>query len=176
MLRNQHRLRVFHQLLDPHEEEHGLLAVNQPVVVGERQIHHRADRDLILDNDRAFDDIVHPKDTALRRIEDRRRKERAVSASVGDRKRATREVVDAGLPFGVYHLAAQGECTWADFAEAIFEEAGVSCRVRRITTEELGRPAPRPAYSVLRSEKPGTPVLPHWRDGLKECLARLERG
>ena len=92
---------------------------------------------------------------------------------VGHLAAATREIVDAGLPFGVYHLAAQGECTWADFAEAIFEEAGVACRVKRITTEELGRPAPRPAYSVLRSEQPGTPVLPHWREGLKECLARL---
>jgi dTDP-4-dehydrorhamnose reductase len=45
--------------------------------------------------------------------------------------------------------------------------------VRRITTEELGRPAPRPAYSVLRSEKPETPVLPNWREGLRECLERL---
>jgi dTDP-4-dehydrorhamnose reductase len=84
---------------------------------------------------------------------------------------ATRAVV--GLPYGVYHLAAQGECTWADFAEAIFEEAGIECRVRRIPTADLGRPAPRPAYSVLRSEKPDTPVLPNWREGLRECLQRL---
>jgi len=42
-----------------------------------------------------------------------------------------------------------------------------------ITTAELGRPAARPAYSVLRSAKPGAPRLPHWRDGLRECLARL---
>jgi dTDP-4-dehydrorhamnose reductase len=84
---------------------------------------------------------------------------------------ATRELL--GLPYGVYHLAADGDCTWADFAEAIFEDAGIDCRVRRITTEELGRPAPRPAYSVLRSEKPETPKLPHWRDGLRECLERL---
>ena len=34
-------------------------------------------------------------------------------------------------------------------------------------------PAPRPAYSVLRSEKPETPRLPHWREGHRECLARL---
>ncbi len=58
------------------------------------------------------------------------------------------------LPYGLYHVAADGDCTWAEFAEAIFEEAGLSCRVVRISTEELGRPAPRPAYSVLRSEKP----------------------
>ena len=36
-----------------------------------------------------------------------------------------------------------------------------------------GRPAPRPANSVLRSEKPGAPVLPHWREGLRACLERL---
>ena len=78
-----------------------------------------------------------------------------------------------GLPYGLYHAAAEGECTWADFAEAIFEEAGLDCRVRRISTAELDRPALRPAYSVLRSEKPETPRLPHWREGLKACLARL---
>jgi dTDP-4-dehydrorhamnose reductase len=78
----------------------------------------------------------------------------------------------AELPFGVYHVAASGDCTWADFAEAIFEEAGIDCRVRRVTTAEFGAKAPRPAYSVLRSEK-GAPELPHWRDGLRECLARL---
>jgi len=84
---------------------------------------------------------------------------------------ATRALV--GLPYGLYHVAAEGDCTWADFAEAIFEEAALDCRVRRISTAELGRPAPRPAYSVLRSEKPETPRLPHWREGLKACLARL---
>ena len=84
---------------------------------------------------------------------------------------ATRRVLD--LPHGVWHVAAGGDCTWADFAEATFEEAGLECRVRRITTEELGRPAPRPAYSVLRSERPDAPRLPHWHEGLRECLKRL---
>ncbi len=79
------------------------------------------------------------------------------------------------LPFGVYHVAAEGDCTWADFAEAIFDEAGVSCRVRRITTAELPRPASRPAYSVLRSEK-GAPELPHWREGLRATLEAIRNG
>jgi dTDP-4-dehydrorhamnose reductase len=85
---------------------------------------------------------------------------------------AARQLVE--LPHGVYHVAAAGDCTWADFAEAIFEEAGLRCRVRRISSEELGRKAPRPAYSVLRSEKPETPVLPNWRQGLRECLERVK--
>jgi dTDP-4-dehydrorhamnose reductase len=84
---------------------------------------------------------------------------------------AVRELVE--LPYGIWHLAADGDCTWAEFAQAIFAEAGVRCRVRRITTAELARPAPRPAYSVLRSERPEAPRLPHWRDGLRACLERL---
>jgi len=97
--------------------------------------------------------------------------QRGCPTYVGHLADATRELVE--LPRGLWHLAADGECTWADFAEAIFAEAGLACRVRRITTEELGRPAPRPAYSVLRSERAGAPRLPHWREGLRECLARL---
>jgi dTDP-4-dehydrorhamnose reductase len=79
-----------------------------------------------------------------------------------------------GRPFGIYHVAAGGDCTWAEFAEAIFEEAGLDCRVRPISTAEFGAKAPRPAYSVLRSEK-GAPELPHWREGLRECLRRIGR-
>jgi dTDP-4-dehydrorhamnose reductase len=92
---------------------------------------------------------------------------------VGHLAAATRELVDADHPRGVWHLAAAGDCTWAEFAEAIFEAAGVECRVRRISAAEFGRPAPRPAYSVLRSERAEPPELPHWRDGLAACLARL---
>jgi len=90
---------------------------------------------------------------------------------VGHLAAAVRGLLDR--PHGVWHLAADGDCTWAEFAEAIFEEAGLDCRVRPIATEELGRPAPRPAYSVLRSERSDAPRLPHWRDGLRECLERL---
>jgi dTDP-4-dehydrorhamnose reductase len=89
---------------------------------------------------------------------------------VGHLASAVREVVR--LPFGLYHVAAAGDCTWADFAAAIFAEAGVPCRVRRIPTGEYPTAAVRPAYSVLRSEK-GAPELPHWRDGLRECIALL---
>jgi dTDP-4-dehydrorhamnose reductase len=97
--------------------------------------------------------------------------QRGCPTYVGHLAEATRELVT--LPYGLYHVAADGDCTWAEFAEAIFEEAGLDCRVRRISSAEFGARAPRPAYSVLRSERPETPRLPHWRDGLRACLERL---
>ncbi len=90
---------------------------------------------------------------------------------VGHLAEATKELLDR--PYGTWHVAAAGECTWAELARAIFDEAGLSCRVRPISTEELARPAPRPAYSVLRSERDDAPTLPHWREGLRAALERL---
>jgi len=101
--------------------------------------------------------------------------QRGCPTFVGHLAAAVRELVDADRERGIWHLAADGDCTWADFAEAIFEDAGIACAVRRIRTDDLARPAPRPAYSVLRSERPGAPVLPHWRDGLRACLRELGR-
>jgi dTDP-4-dehydrorhamnose reductase len=99
--------------------------------------------------------------------------QRGCPTYVGHLAEAVRELVDGDRPQGIWHLAADGDCTWAELAEALFEDAGIDCRVRRISSDELGRAAPRPAYSVLRSERAGAPTLPHWREGLRECLARL---
>ena len=64
------------------------------------------------------------------------------------------------LPYGVYHVAAAGDCTWADFAEAIFEEAGVDCRVRRISTAEFGEgSAPGVLGAALRAGRAGAAAL-----------------
>jgi dTDP-4-dehydrorhamnose reductase len=73
--------------------------------------------------------------------------------------------------YGIHHIAASGSCSWFEFAQEIFDQAGVDCRVMSGTTEMLARPAPRPAYSVLASERPDPIVLPHWRRGLAEYLA-----
>jgi dTDP-4-dehydrorhamnose reductase len=99
--------------------------------------------------------------------------QRGAPTYVGHLADATRTLLER--PHGLWHVAADGDCTWAEFAQAIFAEAGVDCRVVPITTAEYGAPAPRPAYSVLRSERPGAPRLPHWREGLRECLVRLSR-
>ena len=72
---------------------------------------------------------------------------------------------------GVLHVAGGGQCSWYDLAAAAFERTGTDCEVKRISTSELGRPAPRPAFSVLRSERDDAPRLPAWEDGLDAHLA-----
>jgi dTDP-4-dehydrorhamnose reductase len=73
--------------------------------------------------------------------------------------------------YGVYHMAGAGECSWYEFAIEIFRQAGIACRVLSTTTEMLGRPAPRPAYSVLATEREATIRLPDWQQGLAAFLA-----
>jgi dTDP-4-dehydrorhamnose reductase len=98
--------------------------------------------------------------------------QRGCPTFVGHLAAAMPELVD--LSYGTYHVAADGDCTWAEFAEAIFAEAGLSCRVVPISSSELGRRAQRPPNSVLRSAHPDTPRLPDWQEGLRECLQRLD--
>jgi dTDP-4-dehydrorhamnose reductase len=69
---------------------------------------------------------------------------------------------------GLHHIAASGSCSWFEFAREIFARAGVDTRVEPCTTAEFPRPAPRPAYSVLASERGHR--LPSWREGLEAYL------
>jgi dTDP-4-dehydrorhamnose reductase len=72
---------------------------------------------------------------------------------------------------GVLHVAAQGECTWFEFATEILRSAGSHVTVRPGTSADLGRAARRPAYSVLRTERgDAVPRLPDWREGLREYM------
>jgi len=79
-----------------------------------------------------------------------------------------------GREFGIHHIAAAGQCSWYEFAQEIFDQAGFDTAVLSATTDMLARPAPRPAYSVLRSERPDPILLPHWRDGLAAYLAQRQ--
>jgi len=81
-----------------------------------------------------------------------------------------------GSAYGIHHMAAEGACSWYDFAREIFEQAEVDCTVMSGTTEMLGRPAPRPAYSALESQREHAIRLPHWRDGLSGYLAQRSSG
>ncbi len=77
-----------------------------------------------------------------------------------------------GVEFGIHHMAASGACSWYDFAREIFDQAKVECLVLSATTDMLGRPAPRPAYSALASQREHAIELPPWRDGLSAYLSQ----
>ena len=74
---------------------------------------------------------------------------------------------------GILHAGGDEPCTWHEFACAIFDAAGVAIGVQRGRTADLGRPAPRPAYSVLGTERADAPRLAPWRDGLAAYLDEI---
>jgi dTDP-4-dehydrorhamnose reductase len=72
---------------------------------------------------------------------------------------------------GTVHLSGSGECSWFEFAQAVVEAAQLDVEIKPGRAEDTERPAPRPPYSVLRSERPEVPGLPRWREGLMEFFA-----
>jgi dTDP-4-dehydrorhamnose reductase len=77
---------------------------------------------------------------------------------------------------GIYHYSNEGVCSWYDFAAAIFEMDRISCSLSPIESKDYPTPAARPFYSVLNKGKIKETFglkIPHWREGLKECLLLL---
>ncbi len=95
----------------------------------------------------------------------------ALAETIGDLIATTR--------YGRYHATGQGTCSWYGLTRKIMELEGLDTRVRPITTAELGRPAPRPMYSVLDNGalvEAGVPLLPRWEDSLARYLALVPLG
>lgn len=76
--------------------------------------------------------------------------------------------------YGIHHVVGAGSCSWYEFATEIFDQAGYETRVMAATTEMMGRKAPRPAYSVLGSEREDRIELPAWQDSLRRFLVDRE--
>ncbi|MFC4323378.1 dTDP-4-dehydrorhamnose reductase [Litchfieldia salsa] len=78
--------------------------------------------------------------------------------------------------YGIYHATNDGVCSWFDFAEEIFKQAGLEVKVNPLTTEQFPRPAARPKYSVLDktkiTEQNFTP-LRDWKEALASYLKEL---
>ena len=85
---------------------------------------------------------------------------------------AVDEALQRGISPGLYHLAGSGYCSWCELAGEIVDLAGLDVEVEPITTAEAGRPARRPAFSALDTERP-IPRLPHWAQGVAEAVDRL---
>ncbi|MFZ0279932.1 MAG: dTDP-4-dehydrorhamnose reductase [Candidatus Sulfotelmatobacter sp.] len=77
---------------------------------------------------------------------------------------------------GIVHATNAGDCSWFEFAEEIVSRVGLGTTVRPVSSQQMARPAPRPAYSVL------SPVrlralgieMPSWRDALRRYLEQRQ--
>ncbi len=95
-----------------------------------------------------------------------------------DLSEATVRLLDAEAD-GITHFANSGECSWHDFAVEIIRHAGLDMAVGNLSSGELGRPAKRPAYSVLdlSSYEHATGATPrHWKDALADYMQRRKIG
>ncbi|MHB8170319.1 MAG: dTDP-4-dehydrorhamnose reductase [Thermincolia bacterium] len=85
----------------------------------------------------------------------------------------TEELINTSL-YGYYHATNNGVCSWFEFTKAILEEAGIQgVKVKPITSQDLSRPAPRPAYSVLSDRSirlNGLKPFRPWREALRAYL------
>lgn len=79
------------------------------------------------------------------------------------------EIAERGLT-GTLHVAGGGRCSWYELAAAAFAATGAEVTLRPGASADLDRPAPRPAFSVLVSERDDAPRLPDWRVGLRAHL------
>ncbi len=77
--------------------------------------------------------------------------------------------------YGLYHMTNEGQCTWYEFAEAIFSLLGRSVDLYPIDSQSYGAKALRPAYSVLenhRAKDVGIADFSPWREALKNYLQK----
>lgn len=81
----------------------------------------------------------------------------------------------AGDATGIFHTAGGGQCSWHALTVELYRAAGVTARVNETTAAEFQRPAPRPAWSVLASERDETPRLPPWQEGVAQYLNEREK-
>ena len=74
--------------------------------------------------------------------------------------------------YGIYHATNEGVCTWAEFAEEIFNLAGMNVKVNHIITDEYPTKAKRPLNSRLSKEKlkGNFRELKDWKNALKEYI------
>jgi dTDP-4-dehydrorhamnose reductase len=74
---------------------------------------------------------------------------------------------------GIVHTTNAGECSWFEFAQEIVKGAKLKTEVRPVSSQQMARPAPRPAYSVLspKSLQPYGVAMPSWQDALRRYLS-----
>lgn len=85
-----------------------------------------------------------------------------------DLAKQTRFLLEGRYAPGIYHVTNSNACTWYEFAEEIFRQAGKKMRLNKVTAEAFPRPAARPKFSILLNTK--LPMMRSWQEALSEYL------
>ena len=105
--------------------------------------------------------------------------DRTVSPSfVVDVARATRDIVERGTPYGLYHCVNSGLCTWYELAREIGRQLGIVPKLRLKSVAEVQMRAARPRYCALSNAKLAAAgiTMPSWQDALARYLAIRRSG
>jgi dTDP-4-dehydrorhamnose reductase len=77
---------------------------------------------------------------------------------------------------GVFHISSIGKITWYEFAQEIFNQAGIDITIEPVSSSEFKSKAERPAFSLLSNQKigniPDSEII-GWKDGLSSLLKEL---
>lgn len=86
-----------------------------------------------------------------------------------DLAKLTRYILETKQPFGIYHGANTGSCTWYEFAKEIFALKNLNVECNPVPATKFSRPAQRPKFSELVNTK--LPLQRAWQIALKEYLS-----
>ena len=109
--------------------------------------------------------ITLAKDNRILKVVD---EEKSCFTYTPDLALKTKEIIEEGIPFGIYHVINEGPCTWFEAAAELFKIAKMDVEVVPVASSEFPRPAKRPKASVLLNTK--LKPLRHYTKALKEYL------
>jgi len=88
-----------------------------------------------------------------------------------DLAKATVDLLESGLEWGIYHRSNNGSCTWYGWANKIFELAKINIKQNPVSSDKFPRPSKHPNFAVLNSTK--LPALRNWEESLEEYINSL---
>ena len=120
-----------------------------------------------------LDLVINKGKTELDLVDD----EKSCPTYAPDLAKFTRKLLDSRLrgndnlmPFGIYHGANNGACTWYEFAKEIFKIKNLHVNCNPVSADKFPRPAKRPHFSELLNTK--IDKQRDWQEALKEYLSK----
>jgi dTDP-4-dehydrorhamnose reductase len=167
---------------EPEEAVHPLNVYGASKAAGERAVQEEAGRWLIIRTSWLFGAARVSFPEKILQAADSQPQLKVVADQIGsptytkDLARAIRELVLSDAQ-GILNITNSGTCSWFELARETLRRAGRSTLVSPITAAEAGRPARRPAYSVLSPKALASHgiALRSWQEALQAYLVDLRR-